>query len=259
MSILRPVLIACALFVASTANAEIKTETFAYHEGDTACKGFLAYDTAAKGKRPAVLIVHEWWGLGDFVKESATKLAEAGYVALAVDMYGDGKLLETPEEAGAMAGSFKKDPAKSRARFEAALTALKARPEVNAKRIGAMGYCFGGTMVLDMARQGVALKGVVSFHGGLSTAVTAPVHPIKAKVLVLHGAIDPFVPEAEVEAFKTEMANAKAKLEFVAYPDAVHSFTNPAVDARGMDGAKYNAAAAKSSWESMLAFFKKAL
>lgn len=243
------------LLFAATAPAAVKTETIAYKDGEVECKGFLAYDDAKKDKRPAVLIVHEWWGLGDFVKENAQRLAEQGYVAFSVDMYGGGLYTENKEEAAAKSGEMKKNPDKSKARFAAALEALKARPEVDAERIGAMGYCFGGTTVLDMARLGLGLKGVVSFHGALATSVPSSKEALKAAVLVCHGNDDPFVPAEEVAAFKKEMGERRAVLKFIGYPGTVHSFTNPGVDKHGIDGAKYNKAAADHAWKAMLDFF----
>lgn len=246
------------LVLSLSAWGAIKTETVTYKDGETVCKGFVAYDDAVKEKRPCVLLVHEWWGLGDFVKEKAKGLAEAGYVAFAVDMYGDGLYTDTVEVAATRSGEMKKNPDKAKARFSAGLEAARARPEVDAAKVAAIGFCFGGTTVLDMARLGVDLRAVVSFHGGLSTSVpegdTTPV----AAILVCHGNDDPFVSPDEVKAFKAEMTKRKVALNFIGYPDTVHSFTNPEADKRGMDGAKYNKAAAEHSWNEMKSFLKKA-
>ena len=244
---------------AAPAYAAVKTETVEYKDGDTICKGFLAYDDAAKGKRPGVLLVHEWWGLGNQPKKNAQRLAEMGYVAFAVDMYGNGMLTEKMDEAAKQSSLYKKNPDKSKPRFEAAYNTLKPRAEVDPTRIAATGYCFGGTIVLDMARLGVDLKGVVSFHGGLATATVNDNSTPKASILVCHGADDPFVKPEEIDAFKKEMEARHAKLDFVAYPGAVHSFTNPEVDKHNLPGAKYNKEADEKSWEAMTAFLKKVL
>lgn len=247
------------LMLCGTATAAVKTEVIEYKDGEVTCKGYLAYDDAVKGPRPAVLVVHEWWGLGEHAKRSARRLAEQGYVGFAVDMYGGGFLTDEMAEASARSSDMKKHPEKSQPRFVAALEALKKRPEVDAARVGAMGYCFGGTTVLDMARLGLDLRGVVSFHGGLATAVSNHNAEPKAAILVCHGADDPFISAEELAGFKTEMAARKAQLQFVAYPGAVHSFTNPEVDAHGISGAKYNKDADEASWSEMTAFFKQVL
>lgn len=248
-----------ALLIGMQVHAAVKTEVIEYKDGAVTCKGFLAFDDAVQGPRPAVLIVHEWWGLGEHAKRSATRLAEQGYVGFAVDMYGDGFYTDEVAAAGAHAGEMKKNPDRSKPRFVAALEVLKKRPEVNTERIGAMGYCFGGTMVLDMARMGLDLRGVVSFHGGLATSVSNDNATPKAAILVCHGAEDPFVSVAEVENFKAEMAARKANLKFVSYPGAVHSFTNPEVDAHNLKGAKYNKEADEGSWAAMTDFLKQVL
>jgi len=245
-----------ALFAVAT-QAEVKTEEITYKDGDVTLKGVLAYDDAVKGARPAVLVVHEWWGLGKHAKHSATRLAEQGYVGFAVDMYGDGLLTDDIAVAGARAGEMKKNPDKSKLRFGAAVAVLKARPEVDPTRLAAIGYCFGGTTVLDMARQGLDLRGVVSFHGGLATAVSNDNATPKAAILVCHGADDPFISAAELEAFNAEMAARKVDLKFVSYPGAVHSFTNPEVDAHNLKGAKYNKEADEGSWDAMTDFLKQ--
>jgi dienelactone hydrolase len=201
-----------------------------------------------------VLVVHEWWGIGDHAKESARRLAEAGYVALAVDMYGEGKSTDDPKQAGEWSGKIKKNIWTLKKRFEAALTALRARPEVDEKKIAAIGYCFGGTVVLEAARMGEPLVGVASFHGGLASNVPPDERKLAARVLVLHGAEDKFESDEEIAGFKTEMEKSGVKWNFVAYPGAVHSFTNPDVDKHNLPGAKYNAEAAKKSWEELLKF-----
>jgi dienelactone hydrolase len=248
-----------ALGTAHGAWGAVKTEVVTYQDGGVTCKGYLAYDDAVAGKRPAVLLVHEWWGLGEQVKKNAERLAALGYVGFAVDMYGDGKLTEKMADAAAWSGEMKKDPGKSKPRFLAALNALKQRPEADPAKIAATGYCFGGTTVLDMARMGVDLKGVVSFHGGLATSVPVDSATPKAAVLVCHGADDPFISAEELASFKAEMAGRKADIKFVSYPGAVHSFTNPDVDKHGISGAKYNKAADEGSWKEMTAFLAAVL
>jgi dienelactone hydrolase len=226
-----------------------------YKDGDAVLEGMIAYDDASTAKRPGVLVVHEWWGLNDHAKNSAKKLAELGYVAFAVDMYGKGIVTDDVKVAGKMSGALKGDRPGLRRRAQAALDVLRAYPLTDATKLGAIGYCFGGTTVLEIARSGAPVKGVVSFHGALGTPNVEDAKNIKGNVLVCHGADDPFVPEKEVAAFKQEMDAAKVHYQFKAYPGAVHSFTNPDVDRHKLDGAKYNAAAAETSWNDMKAFF----
>ncbi|HEV2295398.1 MAG TPA: dienelactone hydrolase family protein [Tepidisphaeraceae bacterium] len=243
-----------ATALASFTSAAIKTETVEYKQGDTTLKGFLAYDDALADKRPAVIIVHEWWGLTDYTRRRAHDVASLGYVAFVADMFGEGKTTNDPKEAGAMAGAIKKDPATGMARAQAALDFVKSQPLVDGERVAAMGYCFGGTIALEMARAGMPLLGVVSFHGSLSTDNPAEAGKLKAKVLALHGADDPMVPPEEVLAFAKEMQQADADWQLVVYGNAVHSFTNPKADTFGIPGVKYNAAADRRSWEDMKDF-----
>ncbi|MBI2421299.1 MAG: dienelactone hydrolase family protein [Candidatus Hydrogenedentes bacterium] len=236
----------------------MKTEIIEYKDGDVVLEGFLAYDEALSSLRPGILIVHEWWGLGEHTKESAKKLAEAGYVAFAVDMYGKGKLTENMADAAKWSGEFKSNPPLAKGRFLAAHEVLASRINVDKSRIGAMGYCFGGTIVLEMARLGLDLDGVVSFHGGLGTTQGSGAKDIKAKVLVCHGADDPLVPAAEITAFQEEMRASKADWQFISYGGAVHSFTNPA--ATGViPAAKYHEPTARRSWVAMMEFFGEVL
>lgn len=242
------------VLVCPAAFAAVKSEVVEYKDGGTTCKGFVAYDDAVKGKRPAVILVHEWWGQGPNVRKNAERLAEMGYVGFALDMYGDRLYTDDVKEAGKNAGLYKGDPAKAKARFDAALETVKRRAEVDSTKIAAIGYCFGGTMVLDRARQGEDLKGVVSFHGGLATVVPNDKATPKARILVCHGADDPFVKAEEVKAFEKEMGERKADLTFISFPGAVHSFTNPDADRHHLDGAKYNAEADAKSWGQMKIF-----
>lgn len=244
--------------LAPAALAAVKTEVVEYREGDTLCRGYLAFDDAVTEARPGVLLVHDWWGLGALVKTNAERLAALGYVAFAVDMYGDGTMASGVEDAGHRSSAIKADPALMRRRFEAGMHALTANPHVDATRLGAMGYCFGGTVCLEMARYGLDLRGVVSFHGGLKSAIPAEERNIKTRILACHGANDGFVPAEEVAAFEQEMRDAQADWLLVSYGNAVHSFTDPGVDMHGIPMAKYNEKAAKRSWLHMEDFFAEA-
>jgi dienelactone hydrolase len=232
-----------------------------YRANGVTLKGYLAYDDAKKGKRPGVLVVHEWWGHNDYARKRARMLAELGYVALAVDMYGDGKTAAHPKEAGAFAGEVKKNMDMATARFQAAKTLLARNEMVDSKHIAAIGYCFGGGIVLEMARRGLDLDAVVSFHGSLGTQSPAQSGQVQARVLVCNGEADPFVKPEQITAFKKEMKDAKVNFEFISYPDAKHAFTNPAADAKGKEfniPLAYNEAADKQSWSDMKAFLNKA-
>lgn len=246
------------LFVGSAlfaAHAAVKTEMIEYKDKGAVLEGMIAYDDSSTEKRPGIVVVHEWWGLNDHAKNSAKKLAEMGYVAFAADMYGKGVTTDDPQAAGKLSGALKGDRSALRERANAALDTLAAFRYTDAAKLGAIGYCFGGTTALEIARSGAPVKGVVSFHGALGTPDPADAKNIKGAVLVCHGADDPFVPAQEVAAFNKEMDDAKVKYTFIAYPGAVHSFTNPDVDRHNLDGAKYHAAAAEKSWNDMKAFF----
>jgi dienelactone hydrolase len=252
--------IAMLLATCLAAQASIKNEEVTYTAGDVTMKGYLAYDDAKKGKRPGVLVVHEWWGHNEYARKRARMLAEMGYVALAVDMYGDGKQAAHPDDAGKFAGAVMQNMESAKARFMAAMDLLKKNPNTDAKRVAAIGYCFGGAVVLHMARFGFDLKGVASFHGNYATQTPAQAGKVKAKVLVCHGADDSFISQEQIDNLKKEMAEAKVDFQFISYPGAKHSFTNPDADQYakqfGMPIA-YNADADKKSWEDMQAFFKK--
>lgn len=236
------------------AQADIVTETVEYRDGETVLEGYLAYDNASEDKRPAILVVHEWKGLNDYARKRAEQLAKLGYVGFAIDMYGKGVRPESHEEAGKISGAFRRDRNRMRLRAKAALDFLKSRELVDPKKIAAMGYCFGGMAVLEMARAGIDLKGVASFHGALQTPVPAEPGAVRAKVIVFHGEEDPFVKAAEVEAFKEEMRNAGADWQLKTFSGAVHSFTVPEAGNDKNQGVAYNAAADKESW-SMLEDF----
>ncbi|UXR65254.1 dienelactone hydrolase family protein [Bdellovibrio bacteriovorus] len=239
------------------AMADVKTEAVDYKDGKTVLEGFMAYDESAKGPRPAVIIVHQWMGLTDHEKNSARMLAEKGYVVLAADIYGKGKLPGSPAEAGKLAGEYKGNIKLFREREKAAFEFLKKNKNVDAKHIVIMGYCFGGTGALEAARSGLPVVGAVSVHGGLATSNPEDARNIKGKILVLHGAIDPHVPPAEVNGFMKEMNEAKVDYQFVAYSGAVHAFTQKEAGNDPSKGAAYNEAAARRSWQALLLFLNE--
>lgn len=239
------------------AYGELRTEAVQYTHNGTVLEGYLAYDDAIEGKRPGVLVVHEWWGLTPYIKGRAEQLAGLGYIAFAIDMYGKGKTASTAEEAGALAGTYNKDRALMRSRAQAGLEVLRKHALTDPGRIAAIGYCFGGTTALELARSGAELAGVVSFHGGLSTPNPGDAANIKGKVLALHGADDPFVDAGQVAAFQEEMRKAGVDWQMVLYGGAVHSFTNPASGNDPSKGVAYNERADRRSWEAMKLFFKE--
>ncbi len=245
------------LLMAGGARAEIVTRDLDYAQDGAALQGFLAWDDALPGRRPAVLIAHQWKGLGDYEKQRARQLAELGYVAFAVDIYGNGVRPQTAQEAGALSGKFKGDRALLRARMNAALEEIRKRPDVDPARIAAIGYCFGGTAVLELARSGADLAGVVSFHGGLATPSPEDAKNIRCATLVLHGGNDPYAPADEVAGFLKEMQASTAPWEVVLYGHAVHSFTDPGAGADPSSGAAYDARADRESWEAMRRFFDR--
>ncbi len=250
--------VALAAF-AHSAFAKIKTEIVEYKDGDTVCEGFLAYDDTNDQPRPGVLVVQDWTGVGDYVKGRAQQLAQLGYVAFCADIYGKGVRPTESKDCAAQAGKYKGDRPVLRQRVQAGLAQLVKNPLVQKGKVAAIGYCFGGTTVLELARSGADVQGVVSFHGGLDSPSPGDAKNIKAKVLVCHGADDPFVKADEVAAFKDEMAKGKVDNKFIAYPGAVHSFTNPAAGSDNSKGAAYNAPADKESWVAMKAFFAEVL
>ncbi len=238
-------------------SAKIVTRTVEYGQDGTVMRGFLAYDDAFTGKRPGVLVVHEWWGLNDFARDRALKLAGLGYVALAADMYGGGATTRDRDEAGKLAGALLGNPDLLRARARAALQVLAADPRVDPKRLAAIGFCFGGTTVLELAYSGADLAGVASFHGGLPKARPDDLKRIKAAVLVLHGADDPHVSPADIAAFEQAMRQAGADWQMVFFGGAVHGFTNPAAGNNQAAGVAYEARAARRSWRCLQEFFRE--
>ncbi len=248
------------LFACGSAHAAVKTEEVTYSANGTIMKGYLAYDDKISGKRPGVLVVHEWWGHNEHARQRARKLAELGYTAFAVDMYGDGKQANHPGDAQKFVGEVMQNMDAAKARFMAALDLLKKHRTVDASRIAAIGYCFGGGVVLHMARFGIDLKGVVSFHGSYGTKTPAEKGKVKAAVLVCHGADDSFASAEQIDVLKKEMQNAGVDFQFISYAGARHSFTNPDADANGKKfdlPLAYNEKADKQSWGDMQKFFKR--
>jgi len=239
----------------------LKEENITYTGDSVTMNGFVVYDENIKGVRPAVLVVHEWWGLNDYAKMRARELAKLGYIAMAVDMSGDGKQADNPELAGQLATPFYADPQMAKRRFHAALEKLKTYSETDVNKVAAIGYCFGGTQVLNMANLGEDLKAVVSFHGGLEV-VTPDKNTLKAHVLVCHGGADPFVPQEQVDQFRKQMDSIGAVYVFKTYDSSTHAFTNPNATAMGEKfkiPIKYNATADTASWNDMKDFFEKTL
>ncbi len=239
---------------------QIKTEAVTYQLDSVTMQGYVAWDSATNAKRPVVMIVHEWWGLNDYTKSRAKQLAELGYLAFAVDMYGNGKTVNNPTSAGELSGPFYKDAMMARSRFDAGLSKALDFNVADSNKIAAIGYCFGGTQVLNFALLGDKLNGVVSFHGGLQTTPAFDKSLLKAKVLVCHGEADPFVPAEQVAAFKKGMDSIGANYTFVGYPNATHAFTNPGSTELGKRfniPIAYNAAADTASWNEMKQFLNK--
>lgn len=246
------------LFTVFAVQAEVVGKEVSYQSGGTTLKGYLAYDDSIKGQRPGVLVVHEWWGHNEYARIRAEMLAEQGYTALAVDMYGDGRQAGHPDDAGKFAAAVRNNMPQAEARFRAAMALLKAHASVDPQQIAAIGYCFGGGIVLEMARRGVELAGVASFHGSLGTANPAQQGKVKAKVLVMNGAEDPFVKSEQIVAFKKEMEQAGVDYRFINYPGARHSFTNPQANRFGEKFGlplAYNEKADQQSWKELMGFF----
>lgn len=238
--------------------AALHEENVVYRAGDTTLKGYLVWDDANGAKQPGVLVVHEWWGLNDYARMRAKMLAQLGYTALAVDMYGEGKHSEHASDAAGFMNSVVEQAGVSEQRFLAAKTFLQKQPSVDADKIAAIGYCFGGATVLNMARIGTDLAAVVSFHGSLATKTPAQPGKVKAKVLALNGAADGFVSDDSIAAFKQEMARAGVDYQFVNYPGVKHGFTNPDADRLGAANnlpIAYNADADQRSWAAMQLLF----
>jgi dienelactone hydrolase len=246
----------CSVVSFAPLGAAIIEQPLEYKSGDVVCEGWQAYDDVVTGPRPGVLIVHQWTGISDHEKEAARKLAALGYNVLVADIYGKG-VRPHPPAAGKEAGKYKADRALLRARANAGLEVLARDTRTDAAKLAATGYCFGGTTVLELARSGATLRGVVSFHGGLDSPNPADGKNIKTRVLALHGADDPFVPAKDVAAFEAEMKSAGVDYRLVKYPGAVHSFTHKAAGSDNAKGAAYNADADRDSWFQMEQFLKR--
>jgi dienelactone hydrolase len=247
---------AVSILVPSTRAAVQSKEVSYSHEGVN-FKGHLAWDDSVQGKRPAVLVVHEWWGLNDYARQRADKLAALGYVAFACDMYGEGKVTTHPEEAGQMAGEVRKNVKTWQGRAQAALKILQDHELVDAQKIAAIGYCFGGSTALELAYTGADLAAVVTFHGALPVPDSDQARAIKAKVLICHGARDGFIPEETIHKFRTALEDAKVDYEMDYYGGAVHSFTVPEAGKVGNPGMAYSPEADHRSWTSMLRLFNE--
>jgi dienelactone hydrolase len=242
------------MMCASSAMAAIKTRVIDYTQGDTVLEGYLAWDDSTNVKRPVVIVVHEWWGNNDYPHHRAEQLAELGYVGFAIDMYGKGKTTDDPKQAQAWDTDVLGNPTVAQARVQAALETLAKEPIADMNKVAAVGYCFGGHIVLDMARNHDPILGVVAFHGDLSNAHPEQTHDVTAKILVCTGGADAFVPPKAVSAFKDEMTKAGADYKVIEYPGAHHAFTNPAADSHHIDNIKYNPQADKDSWQAMKEF-----
>ena len=248
--------LAVSLFFVAPTRGEVRTETVIYHDGSTELEGFVAWDPERVGEgAPGILVVHQWLGLTDHERERCQRLARMGYVAFAVDVYGRGARPANVQEAPAAAGKFKQDRALLRKRLNLGLDQLRSRPGVASGKLAAIGYCFGGTGALELARSGADIQGVVSFHGGLDSPAPEDGKNVRAKLLVLHGADDPFVAEKDIQAFKAEMNAAKVDWQMVYYSGTVHSFTQPMAGNDNSKGAAYNADSDRRSWRAMRAFF----
>jgi len=260
----------CVLFTACNSNndkkgeetaeekeTKFKEENITYNLDTVSMNGYVVYDENIEGKRPGILVIHEWWGMNDYTKMRARELAKLGYIAMAIDMYGNGKNADNPGDAQNMSMPFYQNPQMAKARFDAALNKLKSYSQVDTGNIAGIGYCFGGGMLLNLARLGEDLDGVVSFHGSL-LGTPAIKELLKAKILVCHGAADTFVPQTEVDQFKKQMDSIGADYTFKVYEGATHAFTNPDATETGKKfnlPIAYNAAADSASWKDMREFF----
>lgn len=258
-SITLPLCAALLCFVVPSARAEVKTETVEYKQDDTVLQGYLSYDTAVKGKRPAILIAHDWLGCTDYQKSRAEMLAALGYVALAGDLYGKGVRPANAKEASALTEKYYGDRALIRVRMKAGLDFLASQPQADTSRMAVIGYCFGGNCALELARSGAPLRAVVTLHGALHNPTPEDAKNIKAKVLVLHGADDPYVKPEEVQEFMDEMRKAGVDWQIVMYSGAVHSFTDKRAGSDNSKGAAYNEAADRRSWQAMKDLFAETL
>ncbi len=259
MNTLNRILMATLFMVSAAAPTwgDVQTKSVQYQDSDVALEGYLAWDDSIQGKRPGVIVVHEWWGLNDYARKRAEMLAELGYVGFAVDMYGKGKVTQHPDEAGEWAKQIQANVADWQKRAQLGLDILQKHELVDNTRSAAIGYCFGGATVMQMAYTGADLDGVVSFHGSLPVAENLPVGHIKAKILVAHGNADPFVPAQRIVDFQAALEKAGADWQMISYGGVRHSFTNPDADKHGIDGLRYDKDADRRSWQHMQVFLKE--
>lgn len=252
--------LAVVVLTAAASQAAVVTKTVEYEFDGVKLKGHVAYDDAAKEKRPGVLVVHEWWGLDDYAKGRCKQLADLGYVAFAPDMYGDGKVTEHPDDARKMATLTRSNAKVWRGRAEAGLKQLKAQPNVDGDKLAAIGYCFGGSTCLQLAYSGADLKAVATFHAAITPIPTDDeAKAVKGKLLICHGEADFFIKAEDIKVFRDALDKAKVKYEFVGYKDVFHSFTVPGADKHMIKGMKYDKAADEDSWKRTLALFKETL
>ncbi|MBC8113661.1 MAG: dienelactone hydrolase family protein [Candidatus Saccharimonas sp.] len=251
------------LLLAASADAAVQTKKITYKHGNLDCHGYLAWDDAVSGARPGVLVVHEWWGLDGYAKRRAEQLAKLGYIAFAADMYGEGKTVDHPKDATAMAGQVRSNVEDWRQRGLAALEVLKSQPQCDKSNLAAIGYCFGGSTVQQLAFAGTDLKAVASFHGGLVVPTPEQVKGAKAQILICNGADDTFISAETIKSFRAALDTGGAKYEFISYPGARHSFTVPEADEASkkfnLPGLQYNKAADEQSWADMQKLFKEKL
>lgn len=247
------------LALGTWAEAKVVTKEVPYEQNTVKLVGYLAYDDAAKGTRPGILVIHEWWGLNEYAKKRARQLAGLGYVAFAVDMYGEGKVTTHPQQASEWTKTITGNVAQWQERANAGLDVIRKDHRVDPKRIAAIGYCFGGATVQQMAYSGADLRGVVSFHGSPLPVKEDQAKQVKAKILILHGASDPLAKDAQIQNYVAAMEKSGLDWQMVFYGGAKHSFTNPDADKAGMDALGYSPSADKRSWEHMKLFFNEAL
>jgi len=246
------------LLIQLPVEAAVKTETVGYKVGNQTFKGFLAWDDAQSGKRPGVIVFPEWWGVNDYAKKRAGQLAGMGYVALAADLYGDGKTTDNPKEAGEKATALRKDAKEWEARAQAALATLRSNSNVDGSKIAAIGYCLGGSTALQLAYSGADFSAAVSFHGALMVPDDKQTKAVKAKLLICHGALDSFIPEDACQKTRAALDKGRVDYAMIYYAGALHSFTNPEADKRGLQGMAYNANADRRSWAAMSELFGEA-
>lgn len=248
-----------ALVVAGTLSAAVKNSKIEYEVDGKKHIGYLAYDDAAGEKRPGVLVFHEWWGLNDHAKKRADSLAALGYVAFAADMYGDGKVVDHPNDARAMATAARKNADAWLAKAKAGLKVLQDQPNVDGDKLAAIGYCFGGSTALVLGYSGAPLKAIATFHAALPTPTPDQAKAIKGRVMVAHGKDDKFISQESIDKFQAALKEAKVSLDFLTFGGVVHSFTVPGVDEKKIEGMKYDKMADEQSWEQMRKVFKETL